>query len=114
LEALRKPAPPALAGAVLVSARYKGAVTGAVADVEADFQVYCPADRVTLKIPLDGVDLKEGTLLEGAFVYPEALPAPQAGYAVRITGRKDQLVRLTLPFRVRLTAAGDGADLSFT
>jgi hypothetical protein len=100
--------------AVLLSARYEGTVGKTSADFRADFQVYCGADKALLKVPLAGVDLKEGALLEGAFVYPVALPRGQAGYAIPVTGRKGQVVRLSLPFQVRPTISGDTHDLAFT
>jgi hypothetical protein len=106
-------APPGIADAVLISARYEGAATAAGADMRADYQVYCGAEKVVVTIPLDGVDLKEGSLLEGAFVYPVAVTQPQPGYAVSISGRKGQLVKLSLPFHIRLTTTGASKELSF-
>jgi hypothetical protein len=108
--------PPFLAptGAVLLSAHYEGRVHDALVDFKADFLAYCAADRVVLKVPLGGVDLKEGALLEGAPVYPLALTAPETGYAVPVAGRKGKIVRLTLPFSVRLAGSGDSRDLTFT
>jgi hypothetical protein len=101
-------------GAVLLSARYEGAVKETEADIKGEFEVYCAADRAVVKVPLGGVTLKEGALMDGAFVYPVSLAAPDVGYAVTVMGRKGQTVHLTLPFGVRLTAAGDGHDLTFT
>jgi hypothetical protein len=114
LDAVARRRAPAPQGAVLVSASYEGTVADTYADLKADFLVYCAADRAVVRLPLDGVDLQEGALLEGAFVYPAALPGPRAGYAVTVTGRKGQMVRLTLPFRVRVTGTGDVRDFTFT
>jgi hypothetical protein len=114
LDALARRGPAVPVEAALLSARYKGVVTGGLADFEADFQVYCASDRAVARVPLGGVDLKEGALLEGEFIYPTALSGPQAGYAVRITGRKGQVVKLTLPFRARVKSAGDSHGFTFT
>jgi hypothetical protein len=115
LDALGRHGATAPTGAILIRARYQeGVVHDAVADFKADFLLYCADDRAVAKIPLGGVELKEGALLEGAPIYPVSLPAPERGYAVTITGRKGKLVRLVLPFSVRLSVAGDGRDLSFS
>src|SRR5262249_337119 len=101
-ELSRRGAPPAR-GAVLLGARYEGKGDGAGADFKAEFQVYSFAAQATLTVPLGGVVLKEGSLLDGADAYPVALPAPQAGYALEVSGRGPHTV--SLRFNVRVPAA---------
>jgi hypothetical protein len=96
-------------GAVLVAARYEGTVNGANVDFAAQFQVYSFADRATLTLPLAGVELNEGALLQGADVFPVPLPAPRAGYSLPVTGKGFQ--KLELRFRARAAATADGREL---
>jgi hypothetical protein len=115
LDALARGAESAPRGTVLLSANYyEGKVSDGAADFKADFTAYCADDDVTVKIPLGGVSLKEGSLWEGTFINPTPLAAPEVGYAVRIKGRKGKVITLTLPFSTRLRTAGDAVALSFT
>jgi hypothetical protein len=115
LDELTRRGQPPTRTAVVLSAEYTGQVVGERADFTGEFQVYCPADAVTLTLPLGGVDLKEGSLWAGARVYPVTLPAPQTGYAVPL-GKRDQpgVNTLRLSFSVRLPPGLDARELRFT
>src|SRR5262249_1469538 len=102
LDQLARSASPPAAGAVLVRAAYEGEVNGEFADFKAEMQVYCFADQVELAVPLQGVQLREGALVEGAPAFPLPAPAPRTGYVLPISGSKGRFVRVSLPFRVRL------------
>jgi hypothetical protein len=104
--------PVAPGGAVLLSARYEGKVNGANVDFEAQLQIYSFADRATLELPLAGVELNEGALLQGADVFPVPLPASRPGYSLPVTGKGFQ--KLELRFRARTAATADGRELRLT
>jgi len=106
-----------LSGAVLVAARYKGNVNGTLADFKAVFDFYSFAEQAVLPVPLDGVDLKDDTFLDGKPVDPVAAPAPQAGYMIPVGGKEDKngkgFHRLELGFVVRITPAVAEQSLRF-
>jgi hypothetical protein len=112
LDALTRPAAAAGPGAVLVSAAYDGKLADGAAEFTAVFEAHALADEAKLAVPLDGVELVGDVLLDGARTLPAALPAPQAGYALPVQGAGRHKVELR--FRVPVTAAGEGRDVSFT
>src|SRR5207249_4219229 len=109
LETLTQRGPGALRGAVLVSAAYEVTPAGEQALCRADFQLFSFGDKSTLTVPLAGVELREGALLDGAAVFPQAAPG---GYTVPI--RDKGAHQLTLLFSVRCPTAGDHRDLRFS
>ncbi len=101
--------PSGLRGAVLTAANYDGQMTGDVAQLKGEFQIHCFGDKATLTIPLAGVELREGALLDGASVFPTATPA---GYVLAVNGKGGH--KLTLPFAVRPKTTPEHRDLQFT
>jgi hypothetical protein len=101
LDQITQRAASSLPGAVLVHAGYDGVVVGDFADFKADLQVYCFADQVDLLLPFQGIQLREGTLVEGAPAFPLPASGAREGYVVTITGAKGRFVKIHLPFRVR-------------
>lgn len=99
------------AGAVLTSARYRGERQGNLAEFVAEFEVFSFVDKARLLVPLTGVELREGSYLDGAPVFPVAPPNVKSGYVVPIQGKGAH--RLVLSFTVRPTAAGDFNELRF-
>ncbi|HKB40992.1 MAG TPA: hypothetical protein VKD72_31485, partial [Gemmataceae bacterium] len=96
----RRPAPPSLPGAVLVSADYQGTVKklgDRIARFEAVFRVYCPGPGpATLELPLDGKNLvtEPEVLVGGARASLTALPPPRIGYALKLAGQGLREVRV--------------------
>jgi hypothetical protein len=111
LAELTRPPAPAGPGAVLVSAAYDGKLAGGAAEFTAVFEAQALADEARLALPLDGVQLFGDVLLDGARTLPAALPAPQAGYALPVTGQGRHKVELR--FRVPVAAAGEGREVRF-
>jgi hypothetical protein len=109
LEALVQRSPAHLHGATLVSASYEGAASGELALFKAEFQLHSFEDKAALTIPLGGVELREGALLDGAPIQPTA---NAAGYVVTVKGKGAH--QLTLLFSVRLQSTPEHQDLRFT
>jgi hypothetical protein len=109
LNAMVKKSPASLHGAVLTSASYESTVTGELTLFKAEFQLHCFDNKATLAIPLAGVELREGALLDGAPVQPTAA---QAGYTIAVKDKGPH--QLTLFFSVRLVATPEHRDLRFT
>jgi hypothetical protein len=101
--------PTSLRGAVLVGASYEGQWTGEGALFKAEFVVHSFSDKATLNIPLTGVELRQGALLDGAPVEPLAAPA---GYTILVKDKGPHT--LTLLFSVRVQATPEHRDLRFT
>jgi hypothetical protein len=114
----RRSHPPGLSEAVLIRADYQGGGTdvppvGGAAELRAVYQVWCPTDEpVSLALPLDGVQLQEDILLDGARAYVTAARPPQAGYVLRVKERGLHTVRVR--FRVPVQVQGDERLVSFT
>lgn len=98
-------------GAVLLGARYQGAMKGNLAEFTAQFEIHSFADRAKLLLPLTGVQLQEGSFLDGVPVFPVAPPSPKSGYVVPVTGKGAH--RLVLSFTVRPTPSGDYQEVRF-
>lgn len=112
LQTLARRGAAGLQGAFLLSAAYEGTVAGGSADFQASFHIHCFAEeRTTLALPLGGVELQEA-LLDGSPAYPEALPAPQNGYALKVQGRGAHTV--SVHFVARIPGSGEEQDLRFT
>jgi hypothetical protein len=113
LDALARRGGPALAGAVLVAADYRGEVRTEAEDTarfEAVLAVHCFTDEpAVLTLPLAGAQLEEA-LVDGARTPP--LPAPPSGYSVALRGKGDHVVILRL--RIPVQASGADRDLQFT
>jgi hypothetical protein len=111
LQALSHRGAQGLSGAVLLGARYEGRVARGSAEFSAEFQVHCFSESPPiLSVPLTGVELLEA-LLDGAAAYPVAAPAPGNGYAFKVKGRGDHVLRLR--FAVRLPAGAEDRELRF-
>lgn len=109
LDGLIRRSPIGMRGAVLTAASYQGWLTGELAIFEAHYQLHSFDDKATLTIPLGGVELREGALLDDGPVQPVA---GALGYAVAVKGQGAH--QLKLKFSVRLQAVGDHRDLRFT
>jgi hypothetical protein len=109
LATLAQRGPSGLRGAMLLAANYEGQVTGDVALIQAEFVCHSFDDKSTLTIPLTGVELRQGALLDGHAVLPTAAPG---GYAVAVSGVGRH--RLTLPFALRLQTKAEHRDLRIT
>jgi hypothetical protein len=104
---------PLATGVVLVSAIYEGKVVDNVADFDATFAVHSlGAEKATLTLPLDGVQLYGELWLDGAAAQVAALPAPQVGYSIQVSGRGRHKVEVH--FRVPVTSAADEHNVQFT
>src|SRR6185295_5512269 len=66
-------------------------------------------DNAIVAIALGGVELDEGTLLDGAAIQPGSSPA---GYTITVHGKG--LHRVTMPFRVRVRSTSNHRELQFT
>lgn len=108
LETLEQRTPLAEAGAILVAARYQGKVQGTEAVVQAQFEIHCFRDRATLRLPLLGVQLREGVFLDGAPAFPVA---DRVGYALPVRGKGAHTLRLT--FATRTTGTPERPELRF-
>jgi hypothetical protein len=85
---------------VVVSSQYEGTVNGVQAEIKAEYRVRCFADQPSvLNLPLSSsqpnepLQLKEA-LVDGAPAYPDALKAPQTGYAIKLKDRGVHVVML--------------------
>jgi hypothetical protein len=96
---------------VPVRAAYDGKVSQGRAEFKAEFQLHSFTERSTLHLPLIGVELQEGTLVDGIEANPTILPGPQGGYGVRVIGRGPHSLKLS--FTCRIAEAGEQADISF-
>ncbi len=97
--------------AVLHAAHYQGRMKGKLAEFTVQYDVHNFADKARLFLPLAGVDLQEGALLDGMPVLPVVSAAPKAGYVLNIAGKGTH--RLVLSFTLRPAAVGDFQELRF-
>jgi hypothetical protein len=122
LKALSRPTPLATEGprAVLLAATYDGKLVENQAEFTAVFSVHCLDDGpATLAVPLDGVRLVGDDLrrrldvwLDGAHADPLALPAPRAGYSLKVSGQGRHKVEMR--FRVPVTGTPEDRNVLFT
>jgi len=98
--------------AVLLGARYQGKLKGNLAAFTVEFAIHNFSEKATLSLPLTGVELQEGSFLDGSPVFPIASPGPKPGYLVDVE-RKGRH-RLVLAFTVRLAPTGDHQELRFS
>jgi hypothetical protein len=97
---------------VLLSAAYEGKAAGAVAEFQAVYEAYCPAEApAALALAFDGIHLDGDVLVDGARALPAALPAPQGGISVGIRGAGRH--RVELRFRVPVVDEGGGRGVRF-
>lgn len=102
----------ARADAVLINAAYQGKATGSLAEFTAQYELYSFAEKAVLTVPLANVDLRDGSYLDGAPVYPVAVTKPKNGYQVQLKGKGFH--RLTLAFKTRTTIVGETHELTFS
>ena len=98
--------------AVLTKAQYRGTIKGSIAEFQADFECFHFADKSILFMPLDGVDLEDRSFLDGKPVFPVAVQAPQPGYALPLSQKGFQTLKLA--FRVRPAGTGSSKELRFS
>ena len=109
LKALARPAALVPGGpqAVLLDAMYGGKLVEGQAEFSALFSAQCLTDEpVALAVPLVGVQLTGDVLVDGSPADPLALPAPQAGFSIRLHGRGRHKIEL----RFRTPVAGTPED----
>src|SRR5205823_5222230 len=99
-------------GASLLGARYLGKMKGNLAEFTVQYDIHSFSDKAKLFVPLTGVDLQEGSFLDGAPAFPVASSGPKSGYVVRIEGKGRH--RLTLVFTVRPMPAGEYQEVRFS
>jgi hypothetical protein len=100
-----------LHSAILLGARYEGASAAGGADFVAEFLAHSFEEEAELALPLGGVELQEA-LLDGHPAYPLALPGPQVGFRLKVTGRGLHTVRLR--FKAASASVGPEQELRFT
>jgi hypothetical protein len=108
LDGLTRRGPAGLRGAALLDAHYDITQLGNVAQGKAEFQIQSFGDRAPISIPLVGVELREGSLLDGAAVQPVATAG---GY--ELTVKEAGSHRLVLLFNIRMHATATCRDLQF-
>lgn len=97
---------------VVLSAMYESQINKDACEVRAVFQIYCSADEPRFfTLPLDGVQLQEDLLLDGARAYATAAPAPQMGYVLRVKDRGVHTIRAR--FQVSVQAQGEDRSMRF-
>lgn len=117
LERLKAPARPSSllpggARSVLLDAAYEGQIVEGQAEFAVVFSAYSPSDEAsTLTLPLAEVQFVGEPLLDGVRVAPRALPAPQAGYAVRLRGRGRH--KIELRFRAPILGTVEDRNVLF-
>jgi hypothetical protein len=94
--------------AVLLSANYEASVVGNLADFRAEYRAYSFADKANLNIPLSGVELKDGTIVDGVPTLP--YPTPN-GYTLPLKERG--LHSIVMRFQARLIVADDEREIQF-
>ena len=99
-------------GAILLGARYQGKMKDKLAEFTVEYDIHNFSDKAKLLLPLAGVDLQEGSYLDGIPAFPIASPSPKSGYLVGVEGKGRH--RLALSFTVRLAPAGDYQELRFS
>jgi len=97
------------AQAMLIRGDYRGQVKGGLIVFQANFDVYCLTDKSHLIVPLTGVDLQEGSTLDGKAVFPSPNAGPLGGYALPIAGKGFH--RLSLAFTSRWHPVADFHEL---
>lgn len=96
-------------GAVLLRGQYTGIVRDALATFDVEYAFHSFMDQANLVIPLTGVQLQEGSRLDGTPVFPTV---HKAGYVLPIKSKGPHHLRFS--FTVRISSASDHADLKFT
>ena len=99
-------------GAVLLGARYQGKMKGALAEFTVRFDIHSFSDKAKLLLPLSGVELQEGALLDGAPAFPTASTGLLPGYVLNVEGQGAH--HAVLSFTVRLAPVGDYQELRFS
>ena len=95
-----------------LAARYQGRMKGNLALFTVQYDIHNFANKAKLPLSLAGVELQEGSTLDGAAVFPSAAPGPKGGYLVDVEGKGSH--RLVLSFTVRPTPAGEYQELRFS
>ena len=101
--------------AVLLDASYEGQLGKKGEEVEftAVFSAHCLGDAPsTLTLPLSGVRLVGDVFLDGARAALQSLPAPQAGYSLKVSGRGRH--RIELRFRAPVVGTAEDRNVLFT
>ena len=93
----------------IAGAKYSGKTEGKHVLFIAEFEVVSFADQAELCLPLENVDLLEGSTLDGQPVYPS--PHVKRGYAVPIRGKGSHTVRLR--FTTPITIEGGASIIGF-
>ncbi len=96
---------PVLDDAVFLAANYRGNWDKVAVRFQATFDLFAFKDRVALVVPLAGVDLLEGSSLDGVPIYPVVAPAGKVGYQIVVPDKGPH--RLTLSFLAKPLASGD-------
>ena len=105
LETAERDAQPATADAVFLAANYAGSWDGQRGVFQVDFDVHAFRGKTMLTVPLVGVDLLDGSFLDGSPAYPTVAAAGKVGYQLPIATAGTH--RLTMAFAVRAPMPGD-------
>jgi hypothetical protein len=105
LEAAEKDVQPTTADVVFRDARYQGRWDGDRTLFQAEFDLHAYRGKTNALVPLVGVELLEGTSLDGTAVFPTVAPSGKIGYQIDLAQAGPH--RLSLNFAVRPTAAGE-------
>lgn len=96
---------PAFSDAVFLSARYQGRWGEHAVVMAAEYELITFRDEDTLIVPLTGVDLLEGSFLDGDSILPIVAPAGKLGYQIFVPTKGRH--RLTLPFHAHPQPSGE-------
>lgn len=92
---------------VFLGSRYQGRWEENAVVVKAEFEVYAFNDGAALTIPLVGVNLLEGSSLDGRETFPVVAPGGKPGYQIRLP--QQGFHTLALSFLVRREPTGEVA-----
>ncbi len=97
---------------VLLGANYRGTLQGGQAAFIVDFDVHSFVDQGVIYLPLAGIELREGAVLDGKNVFPSVAAGARTGYTVPVVGKGRH--HLTLSFLVHPASTGGFQEVRFS
>jgi len=97
--------------ALATGARYSGRWHDGRFEFKARFDVHCSAESATFHLPLSGVNLKEGALLDGAPVFPVAATGVKTGFLIPVQGKG--MHRLEILFDAKPSVGAESQEIRF-